>query len=81
MTRFVEVPPERLGEEVLQALLEEYASRDGTDYGERELSLAEKVADLGRQLQRRELLVLFDTQSETWDLLPHEQAEILLDDE
>ena len=81
MTRFVEVPPARLGPELLQALLEEYASRDGTDYGERELSLAEKVADLGRQLQRRELMVLYDTESETWDLVPHEQAEELLDDQ
>ncbi|MCB1699151.1 MAG: YheU family protein, partial [Halioglobus sp.] len=39
MANFVAVPVERLQPDVLQALLEEFASRDGTDYGERELSL------------------------------------------
>lgn len=78
MARFVEVPTARLDAAVLQALLEEYASRDGTDYGERELSLEQKVARLHRQLQERGLLLLFDSESETWDLLEREQAESLL---
>jgi uncharacterized protein YheU (UPF0270 family) len=78
MARFVEVPPARLDEEVLQALLEEFASRDGTDYGDRELSLEQKVLDLRRQLRQRGLLLLFDSESETWDLLEREHAESLL---
>ena len=40
MATFVEVPPERLDPAVLAALLEDYASRDGTDYGDREHTLA-----------------------------------------
>ena len=44
MPEYVEVPPERLAAEVLQALFEEYVSRDGTDYGETELALQDKVA-------------------------------------
>ncbi len=48
MTQFVEVPPQRLQADILQALLEEFASRDGTDYGERELSLEQKVGSLAR---------------------------------
>ena len=43
MAQFVKVPPQRLEANVLQALLEEYASRDGTDNGERELSLEQKL--------------------------------------
>jgi uncharacterized protein YheU (UPF0270 family) len=80
MSRFVEVPPARLEPRVLQALLEEYASRDGTDYGERELSLAEKEGNLRRQLSDGALILLYDTQAETWDLLEREQAQLLLDD-
>ena len=80
MAQFVEVPPERLGADLLQALLEEYASRDGTDYGERELSLEQKVSQLKRQLHRRDLVILFDAESESWDLLQREQAEELLHD-
>ncbi len=78
MAEFVLVPAQRLQVDVLQALLEEYASRDGTDYGERECSLEEKVAQLLRQLRTDELQILYDVDSEQWDLLPRAQAEQLL---
>ena len=80
MPQFVEVPPARLEEGVLQALLEEFASRDGTDYGERELSLEQQVVNLRRQMADRGLLLLFDSESETWDLVERERAEPLLRD-
>jgi uncharacterized protein YheU (UPF0270 family) len=78
MAEFVRVPVQRLQADVLQALLEEYASRDGTDYGERERTLEEKVAQLLRQLRTDELQILYDVRSEQWDLLPRAQAEELL---
>jgi uncharacterized protein YheU (UPF0270 family) len=78
MAEFVVVPLQRLQPDVLRALLEEYASRDGTDYGEREVSLGEKVGQLQRQLQSEQLLLLYDADSEQWDLVPREQAEVLL---
>ena len=64
---------------MLQSLLEEFASRDGTDYGEHELTLEHKVANLKGQLARRDLLILFDADAENWDLLPRDQAELLLE--
>ena len=78
MAEFVLVPAQRLQGDVLQALLEEYASREGTDYGERECTLEEKVAQLLRQLRTDELQILYDVDSEQWDLLPRAQAEQLL---
>jgi uncharacterized protein YheU (UPF0270 family) len=78
MAEFVLVPAQRLQAEVLLALLEEYASRDGTDYGERERTLEEKVAQLLCQLRTDELQILYDVDSEQWDLLPRAQAEQLL---
>ena len=50
MAQFVLVPFARLEIDVLQALLEDYATRDGTDYGARELTTQEKVDRLQRQL-------------------------------
>ena len=79
MANFVEVPTERLAPDVLARLLEEFASRDGTDYGEREHTLEEKVAQLHEQLRAKELYVLFDADSENWDLVLREQAMQLLD--
>jgi uncharacterized protein YheU (UPF0270 family) len=78
MAQFVVVPPQRLQPDVLQALLEEYASRDGTDYGERELTLDEKVGRLQSQLNDGDLRILYDIDSEQWDLVPQAQAELLL---
>jgi len=79
VSQYIEVPRARLAQEVLRALLEEYVSRDGTDYGERELSMDEKTGDLHAQLGRNELKILYDTESEQWDLLPADQADRLLE--
>jgi len=78
MAEFVEVPVSRLQPDVLQALLEEFTSRDGTDYGRRELPLLEKVAQLRHGLEQNALTLLYDTESEHWDLVEREQARALL---
>ena len=78
MATFLRIPPERVPPETLAALLEEYASRDGTDYGEREVPLAEKREDLARQLACGELALLFDSDSDSWDIVSREQALDLL---
>ena len=75
MAQFIAVPPDRLQGDVLQALLEDFASRDGTDYGEREFTLAEKVARLQRQLRMGELHILYEIDSEQWDLVPSALAQ------
>ncbi len=81
MSQYLDVPPQRLSADVLQALLEEYASRDGTDYGERELSLEEKVQHLRQQLSNKDLYLLYEAEAQEWDLVPKVQAIILLDDD
>lgn len=81
MAQFVAVPAQRLQEDVLQALLEEYATRDGTDYGEQERTLDDKVGRLRRLLQAGELQLLYDLESEHWDLVPRAQAEQLINAE
>ena len=80
MAQFVAVPVARLQADVLQALLEEFASRDGTDYGERECSLEQKADELRRQIASGDLQLLFDTESEHWDLVPRDEAARLLDE-
>jgi uncharacterized protein YheU (UPF0270 family) len=78
MAEFVAVPLRRLQGDVLQALLEDFASRDGTDYGEREYTLEQKATALHTQLEKGELQILYDADSEQWDLVPAEQAATLL---
>ena len=61
----VEIPVEQLSAAVLRALIEEFVSRDGTDYGAVERSLDEKVADVRRQLDRGEARIVFDPELES----------------
>lgn len=78
MSDYLQVPIERIPPATLDALLEEFASRDGTDYGEQETSLRERVAQLRRQLLIGDVRLLFNTLDEEWDLLDRARANELL---
>jgi hypothetical protein len=64
------VPPGELDPGVLRRLVEEFVTRDGTDYGAVERTLAEKVADVLRQLARGEAAIVVDPERETIDIIP-----------
>jgi len=78
VAQFVEVPLVRLNADTLRALLAEFASRDGTDYGEMEYTLEEKISQLKHQLETSQLCILYDADSEHWDILDHDAANTLL---
>jgi len=65
----LDIPYEQLAPETLTAILEEYASREGTDYGDVVFTLEQKVQALRQQLERREIGITFDTQTETCSLV------------
>jgi uncharacterized protein len=50
---------------VLRAVIESFVLREGTDYGEREFSLDQKVARVIRQLERGEAQIVFDPETES----------------
>jgi uncharacterized protein YheU (UPF0270 family) len=66
----IEIPLDALPEATLLALLESFVAREGTDYGERECTLAEKVADVRRQLERGEARIVFDPETESVNITP-----------
>jgi uncharacterized protein YheU (UPF0270 family) len=66
--RYVVVPFDALSAAALESLLEEYVTREGTDYGERVYSLAEKREHVRRLLERREVVIVFEPESETCTL-------------
>lgn len=71
------IPPEKLTEEVLKNLLESYISREGTDYGERELSLEEKVEDLLRSVYQGEVLISYDEDSQSINVISEREYRAL----
>ena len=65
----VTVPYTELTEELLHAVVESYVLREGTDYGEREFSLQEKVAHVIGQLKRGEARIVFDPDTESVSII------------
>ena len=61
----VEVPHTELPLALLRAVIESFVLREGTDYGEREFSLEDKVARVIAQLKGGEARILFDPESES----------------
>ena len=65
----VRVPHTELSSELLKAVIESFVLREGTDYGEREFTLEEKVARVVRQLERGEAQITFDPETESVDVV------------
>jgi uncharacterized protein YheU (UPF0270 family) len=61
----VEVPHTELSADLLQAVIESFVLREGTDYGEKEFSLEDKVARVIAQLKRGEARIIFDPESDS----------------
>lgn len=68
----IEIPWRELAAETLDALIETFVMREGTDYGEREVALADKVEQVRSQIQCGQVRVLFDTETESVTLMTAE---------
>lgn len=75
------IPHTALSESTLQNLLEEFVTREGTDYGLQAFSLADKVAQVLRQLEAGRVVIIYDAvtstchiQTSEW-LLQHPEAQ------
>ena len=59
------IPHHELSEDALAGVIESFVLREGTEYGERDYSLAEKVLHVRGQLDAGEAFVVFDPDSES----------------
>jgi uncharacterized protein YheU (UPF0270 family) len=67
--RGVGLPPDALSPEALRNLVEEFVTRDGTDYGAVERGAEEKVAQVTAQLRSGEARLVFDPETETTNIV------------
>jgi uncharacterized protein len=65
----VEVPHTALDAELLRAVIESFVLREGTDYGEREVALEDKVSRVRRLLERGEARIMFDPATQSVDIV------------
>ena len=66
----VAVPHTELSEEALRGVAESFVLREGTDYGERDVSHEQKVAQVIRQLERGEARIMFDPLDSSVTIVP-----------
>jgi uncharacterized protein YheU (UPF0270 family) len=64
------IPWQDLAPETLDNLIESFVLREGTDYGEHERSLEQKVNDVKRQLKSGEVVLVWSELHETVNIMP-----------
>ena len=73
MPTHIEVPAGQLSEQAIMGLVDEFITREGTDYGAYEHTLAQKRASVLRQLKRNEIAIVFEFESESTTLVSREE--------
>ncbi|MEM8498831.1 MAG: YheU family protein [Pseudomonadota bacterium] len=63
------IPTDRLSAEAVLGLIEEFVSREGTDYGQQEFSFEQKCAHVQRQLASGGVIVVFDAATDSCNLV------------
>lgn len=67
------IPWQQLDPETLTNLIEAFVLREGTDYGEQERTLAQKVDDVRRQLARGDVVLVWSELHETVNIMPRSE--------
>jgi uncharacterized protein YheU (UPF0270 family) len=66
----MQIPYEMTPPETLRNLIEEFVTREGTNYGDREFALETLIEQVLKQIKRGEAVVVFDPDSETTSIVP-----------
>ena len=64
----MKIPWQELKPETLEALIDEYVTRDGTDYGTQEAARETKIAQVKKLLAKGKAQIVFDPETETCDI-------------
>ena len=67
------IPWQELDTEILNSVIEAFVLREGTDYGEQDGSLEQKVDDVRRQLKSGDILLVWSELHETLNIMPKGQ--------
>lgn len=69
----IAIPHQALSADALRGVVESFVLREGTDYGEREWLLGQKLAHVIAQLEAGQAKIFFDPISETVDIVTTER--------
>ena len=69
------ISPQSLSADALQNLIEQFVLREGTEYGEQEVPLDDKVAQVRSQLVRGDAYILYSELHQSVDIVSREEFE------
>lgn len=67
------IPIEQLPTETLTAIIENFVLREGTEYGSEDVALADKIAQVKKQLHQGSAVLVYSELHETVNIMPAEQ--------
>ncbi|MEH0833388.1 YheU family protein [Pectobacterium cacticida] len=67
------IPWQQLDPDTLDNIIEAFVLREGTDYGEQEWSLAQKVEDVRQQLKSGDIVLVWSELHESLNIMPRAQ--------
>lgn len=63
------IPQSAISAEALEGIIKDFVLREGTEYGSTDVSLDTKVKQVQRQLDRGDVVIVFDQATESVDLV------------
>jgi len=66
----LKIPWDELSEDALMGIIEEFVTREGTEYGDSEISLEMKCQQVMQQLRDEEAFITFDEEQQTCSISP-----------
>ncbi len=66
------IPVDKLSIEALRGIIQEFISRDGTDYGEMEASLENKFRQVKQKLEDGSAILVYDDEMESTNIFRHD---------
>ena len=67
------IPSDQISHDALNGLIEEFITREGTDYGHVDLDLSMKVDQVTHQLDKGDIVIIFDSTTESVNLMTKQQ--------
>ena len=66
----INIPAAALSDAALLGVIDDYVNREGTDYGEGPIDLAQKRLAIKRELDSGRAMITYDTRTQTTTIVP-----------
>ena len=70
----MEIPYQKIPNEILINMIREFIMREGTDYTHRDINIEEKIEQVLKQIKDGRVVITFDAETESFTIIPKNQT-------